>query len=325
MLKKLVLILCLASCAPNTLEVPASPLPSASSTPIPAPSNPPKTNPTPTPLPTPNVVPTPLMPIPTPTVPIPTPIPAFSAKPLAIPAYAGECTSEPGADTGILEHTFITGKVVDEENKGVMGAHIRVKSLVPCPAYGMEVTTNGDGEYTVSMIPPHIPIELEVSAPSQPSAFYQTRLKSNKQGDPHTNYFPFRIQKPLPISCIALAPSRVDVSGKVSFNPTKIPSGSEALIHLKSLDGCSSFDAMVPTADQAYNLNVWSLGAMGQLTVSFAGQPTAVFEVPINSNKQQLPDVNVHNLSVSASEDWPELEPVWTPGKAYPLGSRSFK
>lgn len=316
-------ILILASCTPTPLETPTPPAsgsPHPSPTPSLAPSATatPTAQPTPTPLPTPIVVPTPVMPIPTPTVPLPTPTPDFSAKPLAIPAYTGSCAHEQGDDTGIINYTTITGKVVDEKNQGVEGVNIRIKSLVPCLSYGVEVTTNQAGEYTITRLFPDIPVELEVSAPFQPSAFYQTHLKSNKQGDPLLNYFPFRIQRHKPQDCLAIAPSWSNVSGIISFENTDIPPKSEALVHLKSLDGCSTFDTMAPTTDQRYLLSVRSIGAPGQLAVSFAGQPTAVFEVPVMyGNPQQFPKANEHNVSLSAPEAWPELNPVWTPGTIY--------
>ncbi len=211
----------------------------------------------------------------------------------------------------------MTGKVVDEDKNPVMGAHIRVKGLAPCLTYGAEATTNAKGEYELRNQPPNVPVEIEVSVPFQPSAFYQTRLKSNKQGDPHTNYFPFQVKTLPALECIALAPSLLNISGTVSIEDPAIPPASEALVHLKSLNSCHSFDTLALTTKQTYLLNVYALGARGQLSVSFAGQPTAVFEVPINSNKQQLPNANVHNVTFAAPSVWPELNPVWTPGEIY--------
>ena len=218
----------------------------------------------------------------------------------------------------------MTGKVVDEDNNPVMGAHIRVKGLAPCLTYGAEATTNAKGEYELRNQPPNVPVEIEVSVPFQPSAFYQTRLKSNKQGDPHTNYFPFQV-KTLPAQeCIALASSWINISGTVFIEDPAIPPASEALVHIKSLDGCSTFDTQAPTQNQVYLLSIDSLGSRGQLSVSFAGQPTAVFEVPINSNTQQLPNANVHNVTFAVPSAWPELNPVWTPGEIY-AGTRDLE
>lgn len=226
-----------------------------------------------------------------------------------------------GDDIAMVEKTSITGKVVDEKNEGFMGVTIRVKSLVPCFPYGVETTTNKKGEYTIVNMPPGIPLEVEVSSPDQPSAFYQTVLRSNKQGDPKTNYFPFQVTRPELAVCIALAPRLVNVSGHISFNETDIPIGSEALVRLKSLDDCDTFDEAVVTQHQSYAIQVPTNGAFAQLTSSFPGRTTVVRKVSVTRNDQDLPNANSHDVTLSASPViWETLDPVWTAAKAYPSG-----
>lgn len=239
--------------------------------------------------------------------------------------YAGNCEANPGDDIAIVEKADVTGKVIDEQAKGVKGVRIRVKSLMPCLAYGVETVTNEQGEFRLTNAPANRQLEIEVSYTHQASAFYQTRLHTNKQGDPHINYFPFRVKRQDAVDCIALAPSPLDVSGKISFAQANVPSGSEALVRLKSLDGCSSYDKAVVTENQAYLMTVSTLGSLGQLTVSLAGRATEVLEVPIKNNKQGLPQVNVHDVSLSTPQVWPELNPIWTPESGFYPGSKSLE
>ncbi|MGV3525419.1 MAG: hypothetical protein ACO1RX_14405 [Candidatus Sericytochromatia bacterium] len=64
-------------------------------------------------------------------------------------------------------------------------------------------------------------------------------------------------------------------------------------------------------------MSVWTFGSQAQLTVSFAGRPTELRKVPISSYRQTSSS-NVHDVSLSSPQVWPELNPVWTPGSIYP-------
>ena len=286
----------LVSCSPTSTPSTTEPsvVPSATSVPSASPS--PQSSPTQSPVlmeptPTPVISSTPNQPLPTPThLSVPTPEPTSSTTPPIIPENNEDCSKiENEGDVFFSNKTLLKGKIIDEDSRDVEGVSIRVKSLDKCTNYGAETITNEQGEYSLSNAPAFIPLEIEIASPTHPSAFYKTTLVEDRQDLPRKNYFPFRVKKPETPDCIAIAPSPARVSGEI-FNNTDIPQKSESLVRLRSLDGCNSFDELVMTDNQKYSITVSTIGGFGQLTVSFAGRPTEVRKVVVNSNRQNLPE-----------------------------------
>jgi hypothetical protein len=280
---------------------------------------------TPTPFPTPIAVFTPVSPAPTPTgiptEPTPSPTSVPSMEPPAFPEYVGKCPTTQGY-TGTIETDSMRGKVVDQLDEPVENVTIRVRSLIPCERYYSETLTDENGEYQFSNISPSVPIEIEISSFNQPSAFYTTKLKSNKQGLPEINYFPFKVKKtPLQVTCIALAPSLVETSGTVLLENDVIPANSEAIVRLKTLDMCNPFNKSVLTNNLSYSMSVLTTGSPAQLTVSFPGYPTKVEKVSVSVDKGGVGNLNMYNTTMILPTAWEELSPVWTKGYRSGIGN----
>jgi hypothetical protein len=334
MLKKMLFILLLGACTQNTAQnTPTSSNPTDSSQEI-TPSSSPSALIDASPLPTmdsqasgsPQIVTTPT-PTPGPIITaipsiIPSNLPSMAPSPTAlmIPGYKGVCPTVD--EIAIVQKTSLNGEVVDENGIGVSGVTINLRSLDPCRVYSAEVETNNLGKYAMANVPYNHSIEIEVATPYQPSVFYQTRIRPNPAGNPETNYFPFRIKRKQLPNCIAIAPSDVDVSGKILLDNSNLLSNSEALVQIRSVDGCNSFNKKTQTQNQQYFFSVPTIGGAGQLTLSFAGRATEVRTITVNSNKQGLPDVNIYDIEIDSSPNvWKELDPVWIPGRLYPWGA----
>lgn len=142
---------------------------------------------------------------------------------------------------------------------------------------------------------------------------------ANPDKKPEVNYYPFRVNKRRSIECLAIASTRVTVSGNIDATALDLPANSEAVLHLRSLDGCSGFDEVLKTQGFAYAFDVLTAGAYGQLNISYSGRPTIVRQIIVSPNKQNLPGVNVQDIKI---EGFPEvlkqLDPIWVPGALYP-------
>lgn len=245
-----------------------------------------------------------------------TPSPVYSPTLAPVPPYVNDCTN---VGNSLFKSTRLSGQIVEDGGAGVFMGRVRLRSLDPCRPYDAEVLTDRTGYYSFAGAPYDQSLELEVSVSEGASAFYQTRPVANPDKQPEVNYYPFRIEKRRSIECLAISPWRITVSGNIDASALGLPAHAEAVIRLRSLDGCSGFDERLKTQDLAYAFEVLTTGAYGQLNIAYNGRPTIVKQIVVSSNRQNLPDVNVHNIRIEAFPTaLKKLDPIWVPGALYP-------
>lgn len=304
-----VLSLCLMACVSQPENLP--PVPTAQPTEQPA--SQPTIQPTAQPTPAPSATP--------PAPPQPSPQPEASAAiapALQVPAYTGECPLSTNDNVG-MTLTSMTGRVIESLQQPAAGIVIRVRNLEPCAtATYQETLSDAEGNYVIDGLPAGALLEIEVAPARRKSAFFQTRLSTNKQAVPEVNYFPFQI-KTLPETMCTGAYERIQGTGSISLAQTALPADAEGLVRLRSLNVCDGFSTEALTRQQAFSLSFLSLEPTGQITLSFAGHPTLVDTVRMASSQaSNAAEANVLRFALSdAVAPWPELPSQWPPGRYY--------
>lgn len=300
------LSLCLMACVSQPENLP--PVPTAQ--PTEQPTSQPTIQPTAQPTPASSAIPP---------APQPSPQPEASAAivpALQVPVYTGECAL---TNDETLTLTSMTGRVLESPQQPAAGVVIRVRNLEPCAtATYQETLSDAEGNYVIDGLPAGALLEIEVAPARRKSAFFQTRLSTNKQAVPEVNYFPFQI-KTLPETMCTGAYERIQGTGHISLAQTALPADAEGLVRLRSLNVCDGFSTETLTRQQAFSLSFLSLEPTGQITLSFAGHPTLVDTVRMASSQaSNAAEANALSFALSdAVAPWPELPSQWTPGRYY--------